>query len=90
MEKKKGQEMAKELGNFVNSFRIDTKGFVEELTLNSHRTLQQSTMRLFIECCKGWAQLKEKGYGVDARNQATVNLAEKIVELTKDCGLPMI
>jgi len=52
-----------------------TAGIVEALA-GSHRTLQQSFMRCFVETMKEYA-----GFNTDLRNQAAVDFAKKINDL---------
>lgn len=51
-----------------------------------HNTLQQLTMGVFLEFLK---ETLRKPY-VDARNAATVDMAKKMLEVTKDDYLPHI
>jgi hypothetical protein len=78
-----GAEMAQTLDEFVNAFSREKEmdDFVKQLTTRTHRTLQQLCMTLFVKCIEAWAE--DKG-GHDARNEATVKLAKKIVEATGD------
>jgi hypothetical protein len=76
---KNGTEVAEALSRLVNSFSPDTEGFVKTVC-NDHRTLQQSTMRLFMACIKEWA---ENGRS-DHRNEDTIDLCKQIVKSTKD------
>lgn len=66
-----------------------TNSFVEQLS-QAHPTEQQAAMRnvlAFIE-----AMAKKKGGAVDGRNEASVKLARKIMNLTldKDRALPRV
>jgi hypothetical protein len=79
------QELAKTILDSVNRMGFDNEEFIEEL-MNGHRTLQQSTARVFLECFRSWA----KSPSYDLRNEATVQLAQKIDEATADMGLPMV
>lgn len=82
------ESQAKQLANdllvFVNSFGFDSKTFAEVIG-RSHKTLQQSVMRLFLTTIRRMAQEVP-----DERNQATVRLAKEITEIAKDCSLPLI
>ena len=61
---------------------LEARDFVEELTLRTHRTLQQKAMGVFIQVMIAWAENAKKGSGwYDARNEATVKMAAKIVEM---------
>jgi hypothetical protein len=77
-----GAEMAQMLDEFANkSYDEDVAEFVEQITCRTHRTLQQKIMGLFMRTIEAWAG--DKG-GHDARNEATVALAKKIVAATGD------
>ena len=77
-----GTEMAQMLDEFANSAdHRETFAFVEQLTQRTHRTLQQKVMGLFVAAIEGWASGKG---GTDARNEATVALAKKMVAGTGD------
>jgi hypothetical protein len=70
----------------VNNTAFNPAGFVS-LLMSRHRTLQQSTMRLFMACIKEWSE--EKNF--DLRNEATVVLAKKIMDAVGNCdGLPSV
>lgn len=78
-----GAEMAQMLEEFCNAnafSRKEVAAFVERLTKRTHRTLQQSVMRLFVKCIEAWAS--ETNF--DDRNAATVKLCKKIIEATGD------
>lgn len=86
-----GKEMAEMLDEFANGAgREQIPAFVEQLTMRTHRTLQQSIMGLFVACIEAWAE--DKG-GHDGRNEATVKLAKKMIDGTGDKydrGLPYV
>lgn len=78
-----GAEMAQMLDEFCNAFSHEKEmnDFVEQVTRRTHRTLQQRIMALFVKTIEAWADGK---CGHDARNEATVKLARRIVEATGD------
>jgi hypothetical protein len=78
----RGIEAARALADFANAMGNgpEVAAFVEELTCRTHRTLQQSVMRLMVACIEAWAASKNR----DLRNEATVKLCQRIVELTGD------
>lgn len=77
------QEMADYMADFVNTLSdSDNKPFAKEMT-NKHRTLQQGAMRLFLSLCEEWAE-QEKAGRYDLRNEATVKLAKRILEVVDD------
>ena len=82
-------ETQKKLSQMVNSYGVDNNSFADAV-MNDHRTLQQSTMRLFIACIRKWSDCYEnKMY--DLRNKETCRLSHKIVnELNDHLFLPFI
>lgn len=79
-----GEEMAETLDEFANgASTAEIAAFVERVTRRTHRTLQQKIMRLFVACIESWADCTAPGKH-DARNEATVKLAKKIVDATGD------
>lgn len=58
---------------------------------HTHRTLQQSKMRLVVAMLREWAAMDKNGWH-DLRNEATVKLATKLLAGVKedDLVLPMI
>lgn len=73
---KEVREFAETFSRFANRLGRCNKGAVKALA-NDHPTLQQNVMRFFLEFCQEMAQ---KPYS-DARNEASVELAKKIVKL---------
>jgi hypothetical protein len=75
------------LTGYVNNYGASYKLFAQYL-MNEHRTLQQSTMRLFIACIEEWSKQK---YG-DLRNEATLELSKKIMNAleNENTHLPLI
>lgn len=76
MERATGKEAAQALGDYVNALGADRSDFVEQLTGREHRTLQQASMGLFLQCIDVWAEKRDGQY--DLRNADTVMLARKI------------
>jgi hypothetical protein len=88
MPSKTGKEMAREFSDWVNGAdHDDYKEFAEELVTRTHRTLQQNSMKVFVACIRKWAGLEANWY--DLRNEATVKLSKRIVELD-NLYLPLI
>lgn len=79
-----GQELGEEVLYFVNQYGFDAGTFAKTIA-KGHKTLQQSTMRLFIRTIEEMAKVNP-----DLRNEQTVKLAKKITELSKDYSLPLI
>ena len=80
----KAVKLAEEVLDFVNTFGCDEQTFAETIC-RGHKTLQQSTMRLFMATIRQMSEVRP-----DARNQETVNLAKKIVQIADSSSLPMI
>lgn len=78
------RKLAIDILEYVNSFGYDTDTFAQTIA-QGHRTLQQSTMRLFIAAIREMAKA-----GSDERNAQTVELAKKIVEIADGYSLPLI
>jgi uncharacterized membrane-anchored protein YjiN (DUF445 family) len=69
----------------VNDCGFNSKGLAKAMA-NNHPTLQQSYMR---HCLDFIQEMANKTY-TDARNEAAVETAKKIMECAKDCSLPFI
>lgn len=82
--RKSAEELANDILDFVNAFGFDSNSFAETIC-RGHKTLQQSTMRLFIATIRKMAEVRP-----DDRNKATVELAKKISEIADDYPLPLI
>lgn len=83
---KMASEALSTLISFVNKFGCPDKLFAQ-LLMREHRTLQQSTMRLFMTCIDEWSRQED----YDLRNEATITLSRKIMETFKDKNyLPFI
>lgn len=79
-------EAVQNLTNFVNKYTCPEKVFAR-LMMNEHRTLQQSTMRLFMATIEEWS--KQEHY--DLRNEQTIKICKKIMEaLGDERHLPLI
>lgn len=80
-----GQEMGQILDEFVNGAPDEAKrAFVEQITKRTHRTLQQGIMGLIIKLMEAWAEDAKNPDRYDPRNEATVKLAQKFIEVTGD------
>lgn len=75
---------AKDLLAFVNSFNCDYAAFAKTIA-GSHKTLQQSVMRLFIATIREMAKVTP-----DDRNAQTVKLAKEILKIADGYSLPLI
>ncbi len=78
------KQLANDILDFVNSFGFDSETFAETIC-RGHKTLQQSTMRLFIATIREMAKVQP-----DDRNAATVELAQIISDIADDHPLPLI
>lgn len=71
------EELAETITDFVNTFSDENrKAFIEAL-FRQHRTLQQSTIRLFLETIEAAA---EPGYRTDGRNDGAKQTCQDIIE----------
>jgi hypothetical protein len=84
--KETARMLSKMVNVMCNQEAIDA--FCDEV-MRDHRTLQQSTFRVFLKLCGMWKQQGEKGW-YDLRNEATIEGATKIVEATKNIAIPFI
>lgn len=78
------EKLANDILTFVNSYDYDADTFAK-IIARGHKTLQQSTMKLFIEAIREMAKVYP-----DDRNKQTVELAKKITEFTESYSLPLI
>lgn len=82
--KKKAEAVAADILLFVNAYGFDAEAFADAIC-RGHKTLQQSTMRLFIATIRKMAMVTP-----DDRNQATVELAKEIAKIADGYSLPLI
>lgn len=75
--------IARQVLALVNIFG-DNSEFATTIA-SDHKTLQQSVMRLFIATIREMANVTP-----DARNEQTVELAKKIIEIADGYSLPLI
>jgi hypothetical protein len=73
-----GKELANELTNFVNNYNCNHDEFINAFC-SEHRTLQQSSFRLFLMLMDKMAS-NEYGRNADARNEGTHKLAKKLMD----------
>jgi len=82
------REVVSSVSHLVNAYGHDEVDFFVREMGREHRTLQQGFTRL----CRAWflhlATLKEFQY--DLRNEASVELARKIMGILEDNPLPLI
>ena len=81
---KQAEKLANDILDFVNAFGFDADRFAETIC-QGHKTLQQSTMRLFVTTIRKMAEVRP-----DDRNRATVELSKKITKITDEYSLPLI
>ena len=72
------EKLANDILTFVNSYGYDADTFAKTIA-RGHKTLQQSTMKLFIEAIREMAKVYP-----DDRNKQTVELAKKIMIFQQD------
>ena len=80
----RAEQAAKDLISYVNSYSPRDDIFAK-IICNEHRTLQQSVMRLFIAVVREMSKV-----GTDERNEASVELAKKIMDIADAYPLPFI
>lgn len=80
----RAETLANDILDFVNAFGFDSETFAT-IICQGHKTLQQSTMRLFIATIRKMAEVRP-----DERNKATVELAKRITEIADEYSLPLI
>ena len=80
-----GRQIAELLEEFVNAHSRDSEAdeFVAYITDNMHRTLQQSFMKVILNLLERWKVASLTGR-FDLRNEATVKLAQKMLDATGD------
>lgn len=80
----KAETLANDILDFVNVFGFDDETFAVTIC-QGHKTLQQSTMRLFITTIRKMAEVRP-----DERNRDSVELAKKITEISYEYLFPLI
>jgi len=78
----KAKDAAESISRFANSMSLfgkDSEDFVDAI-MRDHRTLQQSTFGLFMQCIEAWSKTDR----FDARNEYTVKLCKKMMAAIKD------
>jgi hypothetical protein len=78
------EKMANDILDFVNSYGFDQETFAKTIA-KGHKTLQQSTMRLFLAAIREMSKVQP-----DTRNEATVELAKIITAEADKWSLPFI
>jgi len=75
-----------DFSNFVNgASKDDVEDFLWCLK-REHRTVQQSMFRLFMQCCKQWAEEKDENY-LDGRNEMAVEKSKEIIDTCFPSGV---
>jgi len=71
------QKLVEQITDFVNSYSIDSDGFIEAMS-REHRTLQQSFTRLVLK----WLEyVASDEYRYDGRNQGSHEIAKRIMRV---------
>lgn len=73
--KKTAKELVEDLTDFVNVFGCDREGFKNAFR-RQHRTLQQSTIRLFLELMEDVAR---EDFPTDGRNEQAKEVCQDII-----------
>ena len=76
MEKKTAQEMVDQITDFVNVYGFDKDGFKAAFR-RQHRTLQQSTIRLFLEVIE---MVGKEDYQTDLRTEDAKKVCGELVK----------
>lgn len=82
--KQEAEKLAQDILDFVNAFGYDEEAFADAIC-RGHKTLQQSTMRLFMTTIRKMATVTP-----DGRNENAVKLAKEIVAVADKYALPLI
>lgn len=82
--KQEAEKLAQDVLDFVNAFGYDEEAFADAIC-RGHKTLQQSTMRLFMTTIRKMATVTP-----DGRNENAVKLAKEIVAVADKYALPLI
>lgn len=82
--KQEAEKLAQDVLDFVNAFGYDGEAFADTIC-RGHKTLQQSTMRLFMTTIRKMATVTP-----DGRNENAVKLAKEIVAIADKYQLPLI
>ena len=84
---KKTMEDAQSLERMMNSFSFRAEELAEYLSMDMHRTLQQTLTRFCVEWLKVCAS---EEYRYDGRNEASHELAKELLDGHTLRGLPMV
>jgi len=76
MERKTAQELMNDITNFVNVYGFDKEGFKDAFR-RQHRTLQQSTIRMFLEVIE---MVGKEDYQTDLRNEDAKKVCGDLVK----------
>ena len=86
MTKKTGQEVAEVLSNFANGATQKDKEMFVEAVVTDHKTLQEDTFIMFLNCMKQWAEMNRNG-NFDARNEYTCKASAVMIQALKENNL---
>lgn len=87
MVKKDDVRIAEMITSELNSFGFNYKGVCEAM-LREHKTLQQSFTRLCVEWLRTLGTAEE--WHFDGRNEASRELAKKLLPYLEETALPFI
>jgi hypothetical protein len=76
MEDERTANLARQISDYVNGFGMGRSQALAEAMVNDHPTLQQGKMRLVVAFIREMAKIQY----TDARNEASVELAKKLVK----------
>lgn len=84
---KESQENARTIGKMANSFGFSPKAIAKYIAQTEHRTIQQSITRFCVEWLRVCAS---EDYRYDGRNEASHEVAKKLLDGHDDIYLPFI
>jgi hypothetical protein len=73
----KAKKLAGEITDYVNSYNLDLGKDLAEALSREHRTLQQSTVRTFLQVIEAFS---EPEYRTDGRNEDAKKTAQKLMK----------
>lgn len=86
MSRMTGNEMGNMLSDFVNSSFPSERKELASVISSDHRSLQEDSFLMFLECITDWAEAYDSGY-YDERNKYTCMASSVMINALKDKGL---
>ena len=82
------RDSAERILSDLNNMGFDRNHFADAV-VHEHRTLQQSLFRLFMDVVERWAEMDTREL-YDLRNEHTVRMSKKILEIDGITAVPYI